>query len=184
MKRLLLIIALATMCSQIKAQIVAVNTDLLMDLAQTPSLGAELVVGERSTMGLNTLFNRNPWGKTMHILGVQPEYRYYFSGRPMHREFIGIGGLAASYDITWSGKVYEGIGLGVGMTFGYVFSLTKRVNIDCHAGFGLITYNHKEYYVGDKYDTDYSVNGEQRTNAKGYYILPTRIGVSVTYILK
>lgn len=63
MKRLLLIIALATMCSQIKAQIVAVNTDLLMDLAQTPSLGAELVVGERSTVGLNALFNRNPWGR-------------------------------------------------------------------------------------------------------------------------
>lgn len=184
MKRILLIIAVSTACLTSKAQMVAVNTDLLMDLAQTPSLGAELVVGERSTVGLNVLFNRNPWGQTMRVLGAQPEYRYYFSGRPMHREFIGIGGLATSYDITWAGKVYEGIGLGAGLTFGYVFSLSKRVNIDCHAGFGIITYNHKEYYKGDNYDNDYSVDGVQRTNAKGYYLLPTRLGVSITYILK
>ncbi|MBO5186838.1 MAG: DUF3575 domain-containing protein [Prevotella sp.] len=184
MKRLLLFMALVIMCSQGKAQIVAVNTDLLMDLAQTPSFGAELVIGERSTIGLNALYNKNPWGKTMRVLGVQPEYRHYFSGRPMYREFIGLGGLIATYDITWAGKVYEGLGMGLGLTFGYVFPLTKRINLDCHAGFGLMAYNHKEYYVGDKYDTDYSIDGEQRTNAKGYYILPTRIGVSITYIIK
>jgi len=115
---------------------------------------------------------------------VKPEYRYYFSGRPMYRQFVGIGGVGASYDITWKGKVYNGSALGLGITFGYVFPITHRLNIDCHAGFGAIYYKHKEYFEKDNYDLDYSVGGVQRTNAEGYTLLPTRIGVSVTYILK
>jgi hypothetical protein len=101
----------------------------------------------------------------------------------MFREFIGIGGIGAVYDITWSGKVYDGTALGLGLTFGYVLPLKKRLNIDFHAGFGFIHYKHKEYFVGDQYDADYIFDGEQRANASGYYLLPTRIGVSVSYIL-
>ena len=73
---------------------------------------------------------------------------------------------------------------GIGATFGYVFNITHRLNIDCHAGFGAVVYRHKEYFVNDNYDLDYSIGGVERTNANGYALLPTRIGVSVSYILK
>ena len=184
MKKILLILLAAMACRNADAQMLAVNTDVAADLLMTPSIGAELVTGNSSTLGVNVLGNYKPWGKDIRLIAVQPEYRYFFSGRPMHREFVGIGGVGASYDITWKGKVYDGMALGVGLTFGYVFSITHRLNIDCHAGFGAIMYRHKEYYENDKYDTDYSVNGIERTNAKGYVLLPTRIGVSVSYILK
>lgn len=184
MKKLLLIFLIALGCRNADAQMLAVNTDVAADLLMTPSLGLELVTGERSTLGVNVLGNYKPYGKDIRFIGVQPEFRYFFSGRPMHREFVGIGGVGAAYDITWKGKVYNGLALGLGLTFGYVFNITHRLNIDCHAGFGAIMYRHKEYFENDRYDEDYSVGGIQRTNAKGYVLLPTRIGVSVSYILR
>lgn len=184
MKKLLIIVIAALSGSYAKAQMVAVNTDLLMDLLATPSGGIELVVGERSTLGLDVMGNYHPWKKNMKMIVVQPEYRYYFSGRPMHKHFIGIGGLAASYDVKLKGKVHNGTGLGIGVVFGYVANLGKRFNIDFHAGFGAIGYKHKEYSIGDNYDSSYTENGELGTNATGYYLLPTRVGVSLTYILK
>lgn len=184
MKRLLLAALLGAACATARAQMVAVGTDVLMDALQTPSVGAELVVGERSSIGLSIFGNHNPWGKTMKVVGLQPEWRYYFSGRPMHSWFAGIGAVGAQYDITWKGKVYDGSALGAGLTFGYVISLTKRLNIDLHAGLGLIFYRQKEYFETDSYESDFDYGATAQSNAKGYTLLPTRIGVSVTYILK
>ncbi len=158
----------------------AVNTDLAMDLLMTPNAGLELVTGERTTLGIHVFGNKKPWGKDITMIGAQPEFRYFFSGRPMHREFVGICGIGSIYDITWDGKVYDGIAVGAGLSFGYVFNLSSRVNLDCHAGFGLIAYKQKEYFVDDNYDLDYSHAGVERTNSRGYYIFPTRIGDSLT----
>lgn len=166
-----------------RAQMLAANVDGLWLATLTPNIGAELVIGGRSTLGLHGLFATKPLGKDVKIYAIQPEYRYFFSGRPMFREFIGVGAIGASYDITWAGKVYDGTAVGLGLTFGYVLPIKKRINIDFHAGFGIIRYKHKEYFVGDQYDVDYIFDGEQRANASGYYLLPTRIGVSVSYIL-
>lgn len=166
------------------AQMLAVNTDVATDLLQMPSLGFELVTGERTSLSLNAMGGYNPWGKEVKVMVLQPEFRCYLSGRPMSREFIGLGALASNYDIHWAGKVYDGHAIGMGLTFGYVYALSKRLNLDIHAGFAAIFYRQKEYYEGDLYDVDYPVNGVLHPNAHGYTLLPTRIGVSFTYILK
>lgn len=185
MKRLMLtVIAAALWTVGSHAQMIAANVDGVWLAAMSPNLGAELVVGERSTLGMHALLALKPLGKDVRIRALQPEYRYYFSGRPMYREFIGIGGIGTVYDITWKGKVYDGAALGLGLTFGYVLPITSRLNIDFHAGFGFVTYKQKEYFVGDQYDSDYVFDGEQRANATGYYLLPTRIGVSVSYVIR
>ena len=184
MNKLVFAALMAFACTTSRAQMVAVSTDVLMDALQTPSVGAELVVCERSSISLNLFGNHNPWGKTMKIVGIQPEWRYYFSGRPMHRHFVGVGALGTQYDITWKGKVYDGYAVGLGLTFGYVMPLSSRVNIDLHAGVGLVAYRQKEYFESDNYDQDYSYGGTAQANASGYCLLPTRIGVSVVYILK
>ena len=186
MKRTLLVVVLTALVSTltVRAQKIAANVDALWLATFTPNIGVELVVGERSTLSLNGLFAMKPLGKDIKIKAIQPEYRYYFSGRPMYKEFIGLGAIGATYDIKWAGKVYDGTGLGLGLTFGYVMSIKSRINIDFHAGFGFIFYKHKEYFNGDQYDADYIFDGEQRANASGYYLLPTRIGVSISYILK
>ena len=108
MKKLLLVI-LITFCGiSAKAQMLAVNTDMLLDVMMTPNAGVEVVVGERTTLGGHIFGNYKPWGKDVKMVGVQPEYRYFFSGRPLHKFFVGAAGLIANYDITWKGKVYDG----------------------------------------------------------------------------
>ncbi len=184
MRKQLRIFIIVFFCSaKMFSQQLAIGTDLMLDVLQTPNLGFELVVGERSTLSLNAFGNYKPWGADMQMLAVQPEYRYYFGGRPMHRMFVGAGTIFASYDITYKSKIYDGAAGGVGLTFGYVFNITNRLNIDAHAGFGLIGYEHKEYYVHDHYE-DFMEHGYVRHNATGYYTLPTRIGISLTYIFR
>ena len=167
-----------------RAQKLAVNTDLAMDVLMTPSLGLEMTVGNWSTLSLNVLGNYHPYGKTMKIFAVQPEYRYYFSGRPMHSLFVGVGAIGTFYDVTYRGRVYDGVAYGGGITFGYVMKIAHRLNVDFHAGFAAIGFSRKEYHVGDNYDVDYTLDGVLKNNSKGYYLMPSRIGISVAYILK
>ena len=169
----------------VQAQKLAINTDLAMDAMMLPNLGMEITCGEKNTFSFNVIGGYKPWwSKEGHAFGMQPEYRWYFSSRPMNRWFAGIGGLIGYYDLTISSKVYNGLTYGAGLTFGYVWKLSSRLNLDFHGGFGLIGYNRKEYYVGDNYDVDYTVGDEVKTNATGTYLLPTRVGISLTYIIK
>ncbi len=184
MRKQIKILVLLLLCStRMSAQQLAVGTDVALDLFMTPNIGAELVVGDRTSVALNVFGNYKPWGLDAKMMGIQPEYRYWIGARPMHKVFIGAGAIAASYDMTWKGKIYDGTAYGAGLTFGYVFNLTDRLNVEAHAGCGLIGYTHKEFFVKDNYD-DYTQDGAVVTNASGYTILPTRIGVSITYIFR
>ena len=185
MKRLSLLIniLLFTACAT-RAQMLAVNTDVAMDALMAPNIGVEMTVADKSTLSLNALIAHKPWGRNAQIAAIQPEYRYYFTGRPMQRLFVGIGALGSVYDVEIKDKRYDGICAGGGLTFGYVLPITDRLNIDFHAGFGMMAYKQKEYYVGDDYERQYSLDGNERANATGFFYSPTRIGVSLTYIIK
>ena len=187
---------------KVHAQQVAVKTNGLMWLAMMPNAGCEFVVGERSTVDLSAFGSMNIWGNKAKILGFQPEYRYWFNGRPMTREYVGVAALGTTYDITWGDKVYEGDAGGLGLTFGYVLNfgtkeskskkegkedflkkLGRRLNVEFYAGCGLIYFQQKQYFKGDHFD-DYTGTGAVQANAKGYKILPMKLGVAVTWILK
>ena len=68
---------------------VAVRTDAVKDLMLTPNVGVDLVVGEKYTLGAEVAFNRNPWGLQMQMTSVTPEFRYWFNGRPLTRQYCG-----------------------------------------------------------------------------------------------
>ncbi|MBP3789953.1 MAG: DUF3575 domain-containing protein [Prevotella sp.] len=189
MKKFVLIILISLSATRLCAQQLAIGTNVLMDALMMPNIGVELGLGkshfaERSVLGVHGYFMNKPWGKDVKAWGVQPELRYFFSGRAMSRWFVGIGAHVAKYDVTWSSKVYAGNAVGAGLTFGYVFNLTSRLNIDVHSGFGALFYRQKEHFEGDFYDTEYSRSGNIVANSRGYTLLPTRIGVSLTYIIK
>lgn len=168
---------------RVHAQQVAIKTNGLMWLAMMPNAACEFVAGERSTVDLSVFGAVNIYGKEAKILGVAPEYRYWFNGRPMTREYVGIAALGTTYDITWGRKVYQGDAGGLGLTLGYVMNLSKRLNVEFTGGCGLVYFQQKQYYVNDSFD-DYIGAGDVQANANGYKILPLKLGVSVTWILK
>lgn len=166
------------------SQAISVNTDVAMMALQTYNIGAEMTIGNRSTLGLSVFANNKPyWHKDMKVIGVQPEYRYYFGGRPMYHHFVGVSALAVDYNTKWKDTRYDGLAVGAGLTFGYVASLSERWTIDAHAGFGLVVFHQKKTTDGlPDLETPSGINMEG--GYTGYGILPTKIGITLSYILR
>lgn len=183
MKKLYLIIALLAGSICAKAQMIAVNTNLASDALAIPDLGVEMVIGNRSTIGLNMLGAYKPHGKNAKGFALQPEYRYWFGGRPMNHHFVGIGGLLGTYEAEWKSKMYKGDAVGLGLTFGYVFNLSRRLAIDCHAGLGLVRYHQKVYIQGPN-NTEIYTGPRTYKSETGNALIPTKIGISFMYIFR
>lgn len=179
MKRylLLLILFLGLGITQVRAQLLVLKTDVLWDAAMTPNLGLELVTGERTSLGLSVYGNKNPWGKDMHLIAAMPEFRYWFSGRPIYRQFVGIAAIASNYDIIWGKKIFKGDAIGGGLTFGYAFHLAPRWSLECCASIGAVYYQMHRGYT-----TDIATDVKQKS--RGYALIPFKIGVSFSYIIK
>ena len=77
-----------------KAQLLAVKTDGLKWALMSPNIGVEVVTGDKTSIDFSAYGNYKPWGKDMKMVVVQPEFRYWFNGRPMVREYIGFSLLA------------------------------------------------------------------------------------------
>ena len=67
MKKLYLILALMVGSVCAKAQMIAVNTNLASDALAIPDLGVEMVIGDRSTVGVNVLGGYHPYGKRRYV---------------------------------------------------------------------------------------------------------------------
>lgn len=182
-RRLIIIISALSLSLGVSAQQIAVKTNLLTDIVLTPSLGVELVTGEHMSLDFTFMGNYIPFWINSKVLAFQPECRYWFNGRPMTREYIGIAALATMYDVTLGKKVYDGEAAGAGLTGGYVFNLSERWNFELTGGVGVIFFNMKQYHRDDNYD-DYVSGGESSANAWGYKILPIKLSVSFSYIIK
>lgn len=169
----------------VDAQRIAVNTDVLMDACLAPSIGVELTLAKKSTLNINGLYGRKILGKEMRIAALQPEWRVYISGRPMYHHYIGVIGLLSSYKLDFDNKCHDGDACGLGVSFGYVLPLKDRLLIDFHSSLGGAYYHQKEYMIGDDYDkTHVNYAGYPVANASGGLLIPLRMGVSVTYIIK
>ncbi len=162
----------------ISAQMVALRTYPLRDLMMTPNIGVDFVVGERYTLGAEVVFNHTPWGIQMQLANVTPEFRYWYNGRPFTRQYIGVVANMTGYNLAWN-NVHHGDALGIGISFGHVWTLTQRWNIDFTCSVGVIGYREKFYYKND-YFTDYG----ERANSHGYALLPIKLGVSVVYVIR
>lgn len=178
-----LTLLLATVAAS--AQRIAVNTDVLMDACMAPSVGVELTLAKKSTLNINGLYGGKILGKEMRIAAVQPEWRVYISGRPMYHHYVGVIGMLSSYKLNFDNKCHDGDACGIGVSFGYVLPLKERLLIDFHSSLGGAYYHQKEYMLGTDYDnTHVNYAGYPIANASGGLLIPLRMGISVTYIIK
>ena len=156
-----------------RAQHFGVKTNALMWGVATPNAGVEIVVGERSSLDLSAFYKPvlNPDKGVFfnsNIIGFQPEYRYWFNGRPMTREFIGVSAMFADYALTSADSatnmryVYDGNAVSLGIVGGYSFILgkkndeVKRWRLELCGGFSVLGFLQKRYGVNDNYD-DYFI---------------------------
>ncbi len=178
MKKILVVILLMTTSMAVKAQILALKTNALMDVAMLPNLGVEIATGNRTSLCANGFASWNIYGMKAKTYGFIPEFRYWLSGNTFSKLFVGAGGTFVHYDLTTGGTNYYGSTYGFGVNVGYDYWLSKRISMEFHAGVGMYYYHHARTGKDD-------VPVENPPyNASGWTVLPYNIGISFVYIIK
>ena len=163
-----------------RAQQFALRSNALTDVLLTPDFGVEVVAGENMSVALSVAGNWKPYGMDCRLVGVQPQWRYWFGGRPLVREYVGVSALFCAYDLSWKDTSYAGLAGGVGITGGYVLPLSPRWGVEFSGGVSLLGFGQKRCSRYDNYE-DLS---SDEYNSRGYKLLPTNIGVTFIFIIK
>lgn len=185
---LIIILLSGHFSSEIKAQKIAVKSNLLYDATATLNMGMELGLSRKWTLDVPVNLNLWKLGSDTRFThwGVQPEARYWFCER-FRRSFIGIHGHYADFNVggfpDWSifsqnmkDNRYQGYLYGGGVSFGYAWILKKRWGLEVTAGLG---YAHIVY---DKYPCQQC--GSVIKSGHKNYFGPTKAGVSLIYFIK
>lgn len=177
--------------SALKAQQVAVKTNLVSDALLNVNLGVEVALEKKWTLDLTGDFN----GWTLshdrrwkHWL-AQPEVRYWFCDR-FGGHFVGAHILGGQYNIggfngRWnllgtdarklSETRYQGWFAGAGIVYGYAWPVRKHFNIEAVVGLGW-TYTRYEQFrcagCGKKIDSNHPHN----------FVGPTKLAVNLVYV--
>lgn len=178
MKRLLIVICCFLCLSAAQAQMVAVKTNLLKYVGRVPSVGLEMAVGNRTTLGAEAFGSWNLFGHRFRSAGIAPELRWWFGGRTFDRFYLGAGVQAVHYDFEWNDELRKGDAGGLGVTFGYNFYLGRHFAIELGAGLGAMAYWQDHEYRSTPTASTYT-NREH-----GVSIVPFQASVSLVYIIK
>ena len=178
MRRLFLIAVLIMPCSFLKAQMLALKTNALMDAALVPNIGLELATGSKTSLAANGFASWNIYGMTAKTYGFAPEFRYWLSGNTFSKLFVGIGATMAHYDIAARKTEYFGSAYGGGINVGYNYWLSKHFSVEFHGGVGVYYYHHASFPVTEV------INDIPKYNDSGWTLLPYQLGVSFVYVIK
>ncbi len=161
------------------AQKISIKTNILELGVLTPNLGVEVVTGEKSSIDVSIMGHVRPYGMQSNLLSIQPEYRYWLSGRPMINAFVGATAHGSIHKMTIHDQFCNGASFGLGVTAGYVLALGKKWNMEFTGGLAASYFFQKQYSVKD---SDHIIPASM--NSRGYKVLPVDLGVTVTYIIR
>lgn len=157
----------------------AVKTDGVMDLFLVPNAGVEFCTSSKTSVALNGWYSN--WqvystlpGKTY---GVQPEFRWWLSGKTFYSWYLGLNATLMAYDMTVGENVFKGDVYAGGLMSGYAFHLTPHLTLDCHASLSAAYYTHDRSWVGD-------VLPPPRVYAENGVKLIPQVGASLIWIIK
>ena len=112
---------------------------------------------------------------------VQPEFRYWLS-ESFKGHFFGAhlsGGIYNFGNLPFGSMEdyrYEGNLFGGGFTYGYQWIISNRVNIGAEVGLGYLHMDYNKFYC--------PTCGERIDHYRSNYFGPTKIAVSIIYLLK
>lgn len=185
---ILILLMLACLSFEGKAQKVAIKSNLLYDATATINLGLEFGLAHRWTLDIPV--NYHPWkpgdGKRLRHWGIQPELRYWFCER-FNRTFIGLHAHYADFNVggwpDWAfisenmqNSRYQGRLYGGGVSIGHSWILGKSWSLEASLGLG---YAHIVY---EKYPC--TTCGTKQKDSSKNYLGPTKASLSLIYIIK
>lgn len=90
------------------AQMLALRNDALLDAAMIPNVSVEIVTTSQTSISITTLGSYRIWGKKGKTIGVLPEFRWWFTGTPLSRFYLGAGVAGGHYDLQLHNQFYKG----------------------------------------------------------------------------
>lgn len=157
-----------------KAQFYSVQTNGLEWATGTINIEGSMLIKPRWTLHVQVACN--PWTlkenkKIKHWL-VEPGARYWLWQSYVGR-FVGMYAIATRYNMGWKKNRFDGVGFGLGASYGYTWLIGKRWNLEAEGGLGAVVVNRKKYEGGCC--GDYV--------SKGTYLRPApKLALSVAYL--
>lgn len=165
---------------KVDAQMLSVKTNLLSWGLCAPNMAMELVTGERHSLAVSASYMPKLYNKGLHGWMLMPEYRFWLSGRPMVRSYIGVGVLGGNYSdvqgLILKNMKQSGSYAGVATTAGYSFYLGKRWNLEITAGVALAVVHRKCYEM--------NASVPDAFQPLAMRVFPANLGVTFGYIIK
>lgn len=190
MKRSLFILIVAlTFVNSSRAQIaeVQLKTNVIYLAATfTPNLSAEVRLGNQFTLQVNGSYN--PWNlagslennkKLVHwIASVEGKYwlkeafeGHVFSAEAIYSNYnISQQNLELIFESDTEHSRFEGMAYGVGLNYGYMWNISRRVSVDASVGLGYLRLNYDRFNC--------VVCSEKQASETANYFGPTKVSVS------
>lgn len=128
------------------------KTNLLYDATSTINIGVEYLISDKYSIDIP--LNWNPWtfsnnNRFKHVL-IQPELRYWknsplsghFFGIHLHWAFYNIGKNSFPFHLN---DRYQGWLLGAGLSYGYRWKLSNKIDFEATVGAGYAYLRHSKY---------------------------------------
>lgn len=173
--------------------LVALKTNLLLDVVTAVNLAAEVPIGNRFSVVGEVIY---PWWRnwdnnfTMQIESYHGEVKYWLGERTQENRLTGwsagLYGGWGRYDLQpFSEEGVQGDFYDVGAMISYSHSIARNLNLEYTLGLGYLSTKYNDYYMA--YDTekygDIKVIPYPWMNNTLRTVLPTRIGVSLIWLI-
>lgn len=162
----------------------ALKTNLLTDAILMPSLEAEWLIRENWSLAAHgnvAWWSRDSEHRYYQLAAIYPEARWWFKTKgPWHGHYLGIFAGGTWYDLENGGRGYKGEGGFVGLSYGYMFPVSRSLSFEVGIGAGYLYTEYEEYlpvpYMGG---THYVYQQTSRMN----YLGPLKLKFSFVWRL-
>lgn len=154
-------------------QRLAVKTNLLYDAVLMPSLEVEYRLADRWTVQLEgdmAWWKNDGKHKYYQVATISPEGRWWFGQKkdsPWHGHYLGVFGGFTWYDLENGKRGYQGEAEMVGVSYGYMFPIGRRLSLEAGIGLGYMHSKYEEYLPVPYMDGTHYVY--QQTNRMNYF---------------
>ena len=172
----------STISSHNRKVYMAFRTNMLYDIALTPTIGVDFHLGHNWTLGANWSYawwHKDSWSYYHRVYGGDINLRKYFGDsarkRPLSGHHIGVYAQALTYDFEYGSTGFlSEFSYGGGLEYGYSLPVSRTLNIDFSIGCG---YLGGEYKVYDPIDDHYV----WRETRQRHWFGPTKAEISLVW---
>lgn len=184
-----LVVMLLSLTVGVRAQNLALKTNMLYDVALLPNVGVEVLLGKQWTAGLDGFCtwlssdNKHRYWQgyggyftIRKYLGSMPSF--YGKGMGDGSHHLGAYVLGLTYDVEWGGTGYQAarFGFGGGLEYGYALPVGRSLMLDFSLGVGFQDGEYKEYEPQDGHYV-------WQSTRKRHWFGPTKAEISLKWML-